>query len=138
MRSVTLLIAFLGLSGCMSLDSITPGKGEPVDTSFYLIDIQNRFYCNGNSRVCSDMTKIVSSRAQLQPLEESYGQPVKGPNYPASLIRMVIKPMDGSYQSTPVGDEGRYFRVPKNDKTDLVWRTLQKIQNGHGMIDHSF
>lgn len=128
MKFFQIALATFFISGCVSLDSLTSDNGEQRDTSFYLLDLKNRWYCNGNTRECLDITKIVSSRAQLLPLEKEYNQEIKGPNYPVSFIRMVMQPKDGSYKTTQVGDEGRYHKVPKNDKTDLVWSTLSQIQ----------
>ncbi|WP_415892584.1 hypothetical protein ACMXYN_15315 [Neptuniibacter sp. PT8_73] len=127
-NAVLLLIAGLSLSGCMSMDSLSLGKSEPTETDYYLIDTKFRFFCLGNTKQCRDMTKVVSSRAQLKPIEEAYGMPVKGPNYPVSLTRMLMNPADGSYKSTPVGDTGRYFKIPVNDKTLTAWNTLSDIE----------
>ena len=75
------------------------------------------------------MTKVVSSRAQLRPIESAYGTKVKGPNYPVSLMRMIMNPADQSYKSVPVGDDGRFFKVPINDKTQVAWDTLSNIES---------
>lgn len=129
MRIALCLIAVLGLSGCISMDSITPSKREPADTSYYLLDTKYRFFCLGNTKQCRDMTKIVSSRAELIPIEKTYGQKIAGPNYPVSLARMVMNPADGSYTSSPVGSDGRIFKIPVNDKTKVVWETLSRIED---------
>lgn len=128
MRAVIVLFAMLGLSGCVDMDSLIPSKNENIDRSYYLLDTKLKFFCIGNTKVCRDMTKIVSSRSLLQPIEEAYNQEVKGPNYPVTLARMIINPADGSYKTKPVGSEGRYIQVPKNDRTNIVWDTLSFIE----------
>lgn len=131
MRLLTLMITALILSGCVNLgamkDSISNREG--ADTSYYLIDAKFRFFCLGNTRQCRDMTKVVSSRSMLVPIEKAYGAKVKGPNYPVTLTRMLMTPLDGSYEATPVGSQGRYFKVPVNDKTNIAWDTLSDIEN---------
>lgn len=127
-KVVLFLIASLSLSGCVSMDSLSLGKSEPTKTDYYLIDTKFRFYCLGNTTQCRDMTKIVSSRGQLGPIETAYGQAIKGPNYPVTLTRMLLNPSDGSYKSTPVGTTGRYFSVPVNDKTRTAWNVLSDIE----------
>ena len=130
MRFITLTILFAALTGCGSissgLSSLTP---KAIDTSFYLIDRKAKFMCEGDSKSCRDLTYVVSSRAQLAPIEKAYGQKVAGPNYPANLATMLIYPQDKSYQATPVGSEGRYFRIPNNQKTQIAWLTLTEIQD---------
>ena len=129
MRLLIILAAIIGLNGCISMDAITPSFKAESDTSFYLIDTKYRFFCEGDSKRCRDMTKVVSSRGQLYPIEKAYNQQVKGPNYPVSLMLIIMNPNDKRYKATPVGGEGRYFKVPKNDSTDLVWTTLTSIQD---------
>ncbi|PIE24995.1 MAG: hypothetical protein CSA60_02390 [Neptuniibacter caesariensis] len=131
MRYLTglLLIAVLALTGCLNLDSIKPEQKAPRDTSYYLIDIKYKFFCLGNTLKCKDMTKIVSAQDKFRPIENAYGTAIAAPNYPVSLTRMILNPKDGSYNSTPVGTNGRYYKVPVNDKTKTVWRTLEAIEN---------
>jgi hypothetical protein len=129
MRLFIILPIILGLSGCISMDSLTPSPKAPVDTSYYLIDTQFRLFCQGNTKRCADMTKIVSSRAQLRPIEATYNTPIKGPNYPISLMRILMSPSDKSYSSSPIGSDGRFFKIPSNDKTNVAWDTLIGIQD---------
>lgn len=128
MRIALFLVAVLGLSGCVDVNSIMPEKGQAADRSYYLVDTKFRFMCIGNTKECRDMTKIVSSRAELKPIEEAYGKSVSGPNYPVSLARMVMYPDNGSYTATPVGNDGRFFSVPVNEQTKIVWDTLTSIE----------
>ena len=130
MRLFITLAAVIGLNGCISMDAITPSFKTESDTSYYLIDTKFRFFCEGNTKQCQDMTKIVSSRAELQPIEAVYDTPIKAPNYPVSLMHIIMNPKDGSYKAAPVGNEGRYFKVPKNEKTKVVWATLSRITEG--------
>ncbi|MGH1461670.1 MAG: hypothetical protein ACRBB6_06515 [Neptuniibacter sp.] len=128
MRIALFLIAALSLGGCVNMDSLTPGKGTVYDTSYYLLDTKYKFMCLGNSKECRDMTKVVSSRADLKPIEEIYGKEVTGPNYPATLARIIMYPEDQSYQAQPLGSEGRFFQIPINAKTRVVWDTLTDIE----------
>ena len=128
MRIALFLVAVLGLSGCMDVNSIMPEKGQAADRSYYLVDTKFRFMCMGNTKECRDMTKIVSSRAELKPIEEAYGQTVEGPNYPVSLARMAMYPVNQNYQAKPIGSEGRYYSIPINEKTKILWETLTSIE----------
>lgn len=129
LRKSLLMMTALTLTGCLSVDSLKPGQGVPKDTDYYLVDIKYRFFCLGTTNSCRDMTKIVSAQDKLAPIEQVYGAKVKGPNYPVSLTRMVLNPPDDSYQNTPVGTNGRYFKIPINDKTKTVWRALGLAEN---------
>ena len=129
MRILIIITSILGLSGCLSMDALTSSDKAPTDTSYYLIDTKYRFFCMGNSNRCYDMTKVVSSRTKLRPVEKEYAAEVTGPNYPVSLMRIIMNPSDDSYKASPIGSEGRYFKIPKNAKTKIVWETLTSIQN---------
>ncbi|MCP4596016.1 hypothetical protein [Neptuniibacter sp.] len=128
MRTALIFLALIGLSGCVSMDSLTSRDKPEADTSYYLIDTKYRFFCLGNTKSCRDMTKIVSSRAKLVPIEKAYNQKVKGPNYPVSLTRILKQPNDNSYQAKAIGQEGRFFQIPVNEKTKIVWKVLTDIE----------
>lgn len=129
MRNIGLIVLLgIALSGCLNMDSLSLGKGEERDTSFYLVDAKYRFICLGNTKICKDMTKIVSARSMLRPVEKAYDTTITGPNYPVSMVRMLLNPKDESYKSMPVGKEGRYFKLPKNEKTNTVWETMLRIE----------
>lgn len=128
MRIALFLVAVLTMTGCVDMDSLIPEKGEPADKSFYLVDTKFRFICLGETSNCRDMTKIVSSRSELKPIEEAYGKEVTGPNYPVTLARIIMYPEDGSYKAQPIGSDGRFFSVPVNEKTNIVWETLTSIE----------
>lgn len=129
MRNVIFLTTALTLSGCVDVGSLMPDDKPPADTSFYLLDTRYKFFCLGTTKKCWDMTKIVSSRSELSPIEQAYGKIIKGPNYPVSLANMIMYPADGSYTTKPVGDDGRFVRVPVNEKTTTVWETLGRVEN---------
>ena len=122
---ITLLTTVIG--GCSGLGDLL----QTPDESFYAIDRENKFYCRGSSSHCLDMTKIVSARSMLSPIEEAYQQKIEGPNYPVNLIQVLLNPTDGAYQGQPVGREGRFFQIPKTARTDMVWNTLSEIVNQH-------
>jgi hypothetical protein len=128
MRTAIVLTTALTLTGCVDVGSLMPEDKAPSDTSFYLLDTRYKFFCLGTTKKCWDMTKIVSSRNELRPIEQAYGKEVKGPNYPVTLANMIMYPADGSYTTKPIGDDGRYVRVPINDKTRIVWETLGNIE----------
>jgi len=119
--------AALLLGGCINLSETM--KDDPTADRFYVMDTRYFQLCKGETRRCQDLTTIVSIRYRLKPIEDAYGQPVKGPNYPASLARMILTPPDGSYRSEPIGADQRYYRVPVNSKTDTVWTTLDEAYN---------
>ena len=115
------------LGGCVNLSETV--KEDPTVDQFYVMDTRYFLFCKGETRRCQDLTTIVSIRYQLKSIEETYGQTIKGPNYPASLAQLVLAPPDGSYQSEPVGSDQRYYRVPVNSMTDKVWNTLDAAYN---------
>lgn len=128
MRALIILTSILSLSGCISMDALTSSNTTPSDTSYFIIDTKKRFLCMGNSNRCFDMTKIVSAQHLLEPIEQEYDSEIKGPNYPVSLMRIIMNPKDDSYQTTPAGSEGRYFKIPRNKKTNIAWKTLATVE----------
>ena len=130
LRTLILFPLVLGLTGCFSFSDLSLSNQPKADRSFYTIDTKFKFFCIGNTTECYDFTKIASARAELGEVERAYNQKVEGPNYPANLIRMIRFPPDKSYTSEPHGDDGRYFIVPKNKKTDAAWNTLEEVHDG--------
>lgn len=125
MRTLILSFLLLSLSGCFGSLSL---KNQPkADRSFYVIDSKFNFFCVGNTSECLDFTQISSASGEFGPIEHAYDQKIAGPNYPANLMRMIMSPLDKSYTAKPYGENGRYFTVPKNKKTDIVWNTLEEI-----------
>lgn len=124
MKRLSLLAAVLALGGCVNLSGAL--KEDPSVDSFYTLDTRYYRFCRGETSRCQDLTLIVAVRAQMKPVETLYGRPLKGPNYPADLARLILNPPDGHYRSEPVGADGRYFRVPVNHHTDTVWDTLEQ------------
>ncbi len=129
MRLAIFLLVSLGLSGCVEMKSLISEEDHPSDQSYFIVDTKFRFLCLGNSKDCKDMTKIVSARAQLSPIEEAYGKKITGPNYPISLTRMVLYPEDQSYKAIPIGNDGRFHSVPVTPRTMIVWDTLTAIED---------
>jgi len=119
---VTTLVA-----GCSGFSDLLHTPEE----NFYAIDSENKFYCKGSSSNCMDITKIVSARSMLSPIEDAYQQKITGPNYPVTLIQVLLYPQDGAYEGQPVGREGRFYQIPKTARTDLVWGVLSDIVNHH-------
>ncbi len=115
--------AALLLGGCINLSGAL--KEDPTADQFYVLDTRYFQFCKGETRRCQELTSIVSVRYKLGPIEETYGERIKGPNYPASLAKLILTPPDGSYSSEAVDAERRYYRVPVNSKTDTVWNTLE-------------
>jgi len=114
--------AALLLGGCVNLSEAL--KEDPTADQFYILDTRYFQFCQGETRRCQELTSIVSVRYKLGPIEAAYGARIKGPNYPASLARLILTPPDDSYQAEPVDTENRYYRIPVNSKTDTVWNTL--------------
>lgn len=127
MKKLLLTTIALLLGGCVNLSETL--KDDPTADQFYVMDTRYFLFCKGETRRCQDLTTIVSIRYKLKPIEDAYGQPVKGPNYPASLARMILTPPDGSYRSEPIGTDQRYYRVPVNSLTDTAWETLDEAYN---------
>mgnify|MGYP000049765382 CR=1 FL=1 len=125
MRKLLVLTAMLALTGCMEFTGIKPVA--ETDKSFYVVDTKYMFLCRGLSQDCQEMSLIASGRMYYAEIENAYGQKLRGPNYPRSLARMMMKPADGSYVAKAIDENGRYYRLPINEKTNKVWRTLGDI-----------
>lgn len=110
------------LGGCVNLSESL--KEDPTADQFYVMDTRYFQFCKGETRRCQELTSIVSVRYKLGPIEEAYGERIKGPNYPASLAKLILTPPDGSYSSEVIDADKRYYRVPVNSKTNTVWKTL--------------
>ncbi len=124
LRVLTAALITLTLTGCM--DSITQ-LPEPVDKSYYRIDLKNYSYCRGNTSGCMSLNIIGTGLPYFKSIEEVYGQELKGPNYRGNLLRMLLKPRNDEYLVEQTSADGRYYKVPANKYTDTVWQTLIKI-----------
>ena len=112
------------LSGCFSANSFIP---EEKDSSFYLLDTKEGALCNGMTRMCISLSIIASQNGTLKPVENIYQQKITGPNYPRSLMVILLKPADNSYQATPLDNKSRLYSLPKNDKTNTAWQALNDL-----------
>lgn len=123
--AVALLILTTSLlSGCFSASSLVP---EKKDSSFYLLDTETGNLCNGMTRVCISLSIIASQNGLLVPVEKAYNQRITGPNYPRSLMLILMQPADSSYRVTKIGTNGNLYSLPKNDKTNVAWKTLNQL-----------
>jgi hypothetical protein len=121
-RLLPVVGVLLLLGGCNSLSGAF--KEDPTADQFYRLDTRHLRFCKGETALCQELTSVVSVRYKLGPIEEAYGERIKGPNYAASLASMILTPPDGSYRSEAMDADKRYYRVPINDKTNTVWKTL--------------
>ena len=112
------------LSGCFSANSFIP---ETKDSSFYLVDTKEGSLCNGMTRFCISLSIIASQNGTLKPVERTYTEKITGPNYPRSLMIILLKPADNSYQATSLDNNGRLYSLPKNDKTNTAWQALNDL-----------
>lgn len=128
MRQVTKWITFsavgLILTGCVSLPST---NNQAIDYSYYLIDTKRGELCRGNSRECISLSIVASQNGLVSPIESAYKQKVTAPNYPRSLLTMLLNPKDKSYTAKRVENNGRFYQIPKERKTDIAWRTLKGL-----------
>jgi len=120
------LFSVLTLTGCLGSNS-TENTAE-TDMSYYVVDLKKYTFCRGMSDVCQNLNNVISHTHQVSAIEDTYEQEIKGPNHRASLIRMILSPTDNSYASELISKDGRYRKVPINNKTDVVWYTLAEIQ----------
>ncbi|MEH6575863.1 MAG: hypothetical protein V7731_02190 [Amphritea sp.] len=120
---LTSLLALL-VSGCLST---IQESAKATDTSYYKVDLKDYTFCRGNSRQCHNLNAILSATEFAQPIERAYNQKVTGPNYRASLIRMMLNPQDGSYEAEKLTANGRFYKLPKNEKTDTVWKSMTAL-----------
>lgn len=112
----------LALGGCIETGNLlqtAPGVGE-----YYTLDSERLILCQGQSNQCHRLSVIVSERRFLTPMENAYGTRISGPNYPLQLARTLITPPGGEYEAEPIGDSGRYYRLPVNRQTDAAWQAL--------------
>lgn len=116
------------LSGCFSANSLIP---EQKDNSFYLIDTKEGTLCNGMTRFCVRLSIIASQNGSLPAVEKAYQQRITGPNYPRSLMIILLKPADSSYQATPLDNNGRAYSLPKNKKTNTAWKALNTLYDSN-------
>jgi hypothetical protein len=119
MRLVTLFALVMTLSGCLAL--------ETKQEDFYTLDTRYLELCRGTSNSCVELALVAPGIALADPIEAAYDQQLTQPNYPLSLAKMMLKPADGSYSATPADENGRYYMLPINDKTTVVWNTLNSI-----------
>ena len=125
-RLLTAVLLALTLTGCM--DSITK-PSEPVDKSYYRVDLKNFTYCLGNTNDCMSLNVIGTGLPYFGPIEETYGQPLTGPNYRGNLLRMLLKPKNAEYPVEKTSKDGRFYKIPANEYTNTVWKTLMRIDN---------
>ncbi|MFC6670054.1 hypothetical protein [Marinobacterium aestuariivivens] len=111
----------LTLGGCAQLE-------RPTE-DYYTLDSRYLLMCRGTTNHCQELSLVASGINRVDPIEDAYGQQVRGPNYPLSLARMLLKPADGSYSPKPLDDSNRYYILPVNSKTDTVWDTLDDIHS---------
>ena len=121
-----LLASLLALvvSGCINT---LQESAKATDTSYYKVDLKDYSFCRGNSRQCHNLNTILSATEHAQPIERAYNQKITGPNYRASLLRMMLNPKDQSYKAEQLSDNGRFHKLPKNEKTDAVWNSMVAI-----------
>ncbi|WP_417223603.1 hypothetical protein [Amphritea sp.] len=124
-RVITASLVTLALTGCM--DSITK-PSEPVDTSYYTIDLKHYTYCRGSTPTCHKLSMIASGALHLKPIEDIYDAKITGPNYRSSLLRMMLNP-EGPYPVKKMSTNGRYYRLPVNQHTDTVWQAFENMKS---------
>lgn len=120
----TLLSAAI-LSGCMGSQS----QPTVSDQAYYVIDTRSGHICQQRSRECIRLSIVASQNGSLAPVESAYGQRIVGPNYPRSLMNMLLAPKDGSYTAKPLDESGKRYALPRNAKTDKAWATLNNLYN---------
>ena len=123
-RVLTATLIALTLTGCM--DNITQ-LPEPVDKSYYRVDLKNFTYCQGNNQACMSLSSISTGHSYFGAIEEVYGQQLTGPNYRGNLLRMLLKPKNAEYPVEKTSKNGRHYKVPANKYTNTVWNTLNRI-----------
>lgn len=123
-----LILATTLISGCFSASSLI---AEKKDNNFYVVDTQKGALCNGMTHYCVSFSIVASENGLLRPVEASYQQKITGPNYPRSLMIILLKPADSSYQATPLDENGRLYRLPKNDKTNTAWKAMNDLYDAN-------
>ncbi|MGY8870906.1 MAG: hypothetical protein ACKVJE_10745 [Pseudomonadales bacterium] len=119
-----ILLTMTLLSGCFSTSSFVP---ETKDSSYYLVDTKEGRLCKGNTGYCVLLSLVASQNGQLDSFEKAYQQKITGPNYPRSLMLILLKPADNSYRATNLDTNGRLYSLPKNDKTNTAWKALNDL-----------
>lgn len=124
LRASLILLTMTLLSGCFSTSSLVP---EKKDSSFYLVDTKAGTLCEGNTGFCVQFSLAASQNGALPDIEEAYQQRITGPNYPRSLMIILLKPADSSYAATSIDSTGRLYNLPKNTKTNIAWKVLNDL-----------
>ncbi len=121
----TALLA-ISLTACTG-DLIKPSESQ--DRSYYVVDLKDYSLCLGDTGVCQNLTTITNSPYKAEAIEALYQQKVSGPNYRGSLLKMMLRPQDKSYTVEKISNDGRYYKLPINEKTQTVWDTLKRIND---------
>ncbi|MCV6611407.1 MAG: hypothetical protein OIF55_11610 [Amphritea sp.] len=124
LKMISTALLAISLTGCVS-NIIEPS--EPKDTSYYVVDLKDYSFCLGNTGACHNLSTITNGTLYAAPIEEAYGQKISYPNYRGSLLKMMLRPADQSYTPEKISDNGRYYKLPINDKTDTVWKVMERI-----------
>lgn len=105
------------LAGCSTTAQQSAG--------YYILDRQQGRLCQSSHGECIPLSIIASQNGRLPNTVRVYQQPISGPNYPRSLINLLLNPAHLDYVATPEPGSEERFRLPKNAATDTVWRELQ-------------
>ncbi|WP_293264473.1 hypothetical protein [Neptunomonas sp.] len=124
LSSFLLVLTVALLSGCFSTGNQVTGE---QDSSYYLIDTKAGTLCKQSTGFCVQLSLVASQNGVLPAVEKAYQQKISEPNYPRSLMIMLLTPNDKSYQAKNLDTNGRLYRLPRNVKTDTAWKALNEL-----------
>ena len=124
-KTLIMITASLSLAGCIT----SPIQSDqPIDKSYYVLDLKDYQLCRGLSQECRTLNSIIVDSRFARAIEESFQQKIQGPNYRASLARMLLSPANQSYRAEPLSSDNRLHKLPINTHTDTVWETLSELE----------
>lgn len=126
LRMISTALFAASLTGCVG-NIIEPS--EPKETDYYVVDLKDFSFCLGNTGACHNLSTINNGTLYAGPIEAAYDQKITAPNYRGSLMKMMLRPKDQSYTPEKISDNGRYYKLPVNDKTQTVWKTMERIHD---------
>ncbi|GGK66107.1 hypothetical protein [Amphritea balenae] len=120
-RILTLALSGLLLTGCIS----NPLSQEPIDTSFYMIDLKRNIICLGNSKNCEDMSPLYHNPIKANRIGSLYNQAVTGESTRSALLKMIIRPDNKTYSGEKLSDDGRFYTIPLTEKTRQLFLIIK-------------
>lgn len=130
-RLLSVFLVSLLLTGCFS----NPMKQEPIDTSFYLIDLEKNVMCQGESNVCQNLSDLYVDPVKTQEVERLYKQKaLHTKNDRTAILKMIIRPDNKIYVGEKYSANGRYYKIPASSETKQLFEILKGMEHQKQLI----